>query len=38
VLWLGERSSDPIVPPPLGRPGGTFVALEDAPGRYVFMK
>jgi polyhydroxyalkanoate synthase len=38
VSWLAERSGDPVVPPPLGRPGAGFAALGDAPGHYVFMK
>ncbi|PWT92515.1 MAG: poly-beta-hydroxybutyrate polymerase [Proteobacteria bacterium] len=36
--WLGERSSEPITPPPLGQPGGRYTPLDDAPGRYVLMK
>jgi polyhydroxyalkanoate synthase subunit PhaC len=36
--WLGERSGEPITPPPLGEPGGRFAPLGEAPGRYVFMK
>ena len=35
--WLAERSGEPVVPPPLGRPNSEFAPLEDAPGRYVLM-
>ncbi|MGZ3292975.1 MAG: PHA/PHB synthase family protein [Xanthobacteraceae bacterium] len=35
--WLGERSGEPVLPPPLGRPNSKFAPLEDAPGRYVLM-
>jgi poly[(R)-3-hydroxyalkanoate] polymerase subunit PhaC len=38
VSWLAERTGDPVVPPPLGRPDAGFAALGDAPGHYVFMK
>ena len=36
--WLGARSGDPVPPPPLGDAAAGFAALEDAPGRYVFVK
>jgi poly[(R)-3-hydroxyalkanoate] polymerase subunit PhaC len=36
--WLSERSGAPTTPPSLGRAGGRFAPLDDAPGRYVFMK
>ena len=36
--WLGARSGEPVTAPPFGRPGGGFAPLDDAPGRYVFLK
>ena len=36
--WLAARSGEPVPPPPLGDAAAGFAALEDAPGRYVFMK
>jgi polyhydroxyalkanoate synthase len=36
--WLAERSGEAITPPSLGQRGGRFAPLDDAPGRYVFMK
>lgn len=36
--WLAARSGEPVDPPPLGSAAVDFPALEDAPGRYVFMK
>ena len=36
--WLAARSGEPVEPPPLGNAAAGFPALEDAPGRYVFMK
>jgi len=35
--WLAERSGAAVAPPPPGRPGTEFAALEDAPGEYVIM-
>jgi polyhydroxyalkanoate synthase subunit PhaC len=35
--WLGQRSGEPVMPPPLGRAHSKFVLLGDAPGRYVLM-
>ena len=36
--WLAARSGEPVEPPPLGDAAAGFAAIEDAPGRYVFMK
>ena len=36
--WLVARSGEPVEPPPLGKATAGFAAIEDAPGRYVFMK
>ena len=36
--WLAARSGQPAPPPPLGDAAAGFAAIEDAPGRYVFMK
>jgi poly[(R)-3-hydroxyalkanoate] polymerase subunit PhaC len=36
--WLAARSGKPVPPPPLGGAVVGFAAIEDAPGRYVFMK
>jgi poly[(R)-3-hydroxyalkanoate] polymerase subunit PhaC len=36
--WLAARSGEPVDPPHLGSAAVDFPALEDAPGRYVFMK
>ena len=36
--WLAARSGEPVPPPPLGDAAAGFAAIEDAPGRYVFMK
>jgi polyhydroxyalkanoate synthase len=36
--WLGERSGARGPLPPLGLAGSRFAPLEDAPGRYIFMK
>ena len=38
TAWLGERSGQPVAPPPLGNAAADFPALADAPGRYVFAK
>jgi len=38
TAWLAARSGEPVPPPPLGGAAAGFVALEDAPGRYVLMK
>ena len=35
--WLGQRSGEPVMPPPLGRADSKFVLLGDAPGQYVLM-
>jgi polyhydroxyalkanoate synthase subunit PhaC len=35
--WLGQRSGEPVMLPPLGRADSKFVLLGDAPGRYVLM-
>lgn len=37
VDWLRERSGPRGDPPPLGRPGTPFAAIDEAPGRYVLM-
>jgi polyhydroxyalkanoate synthase len=36
--WLGARSGAIVEPPSLGNSAAGYPALEDAPGRYVFMK
>ncbi|MGA2793712.1 MAG: poly-beta-hydroxybutyrate polymerase, partial [Roseiarcus sp.] len=36
--WLATRSGEPVKPPPLGNAAAGFMAIEDAPGRYVLMK
>jgi poly[(R)-3-hydroxyalkanoate] polymerase subunit PhaC len=36
--WLGARSGGLVEPPSLGDSVAGFPALEDAPGRYVFLK
>jgi polyhydroxyalkanoate synthase len=36
--WLAARSGTVAEPPSLGDSAAGFPALEDAPGRYVFMK
>ncbi len=36
--WLGQRSGEPVMLPPLGRADSKFVLLDDAPGRYVLME
>lgn len=36
--WLAARSSELVEPPSLGNALAGFAALEDAPGRYVYMK
>ena len=36
--WLAARSGELVPPPPLGDATAGFAAIEDAPGRYVFMK
>lgn len=36
--WLVARSGEPIEPPRYGDAAAGFAAIEDAPGRYVFMK
>jgi polyhydroxyalkanoate synthase len=36
--WLAARSGEPVKPPPLGNAAAGFAALEDAPGRYVYVK
>jgi polyhydroxyalkanoate synthase subunit PhaC len=38
TAWLAARSGEPVAPPPLGNGGAGFAALDDAPGKYVFMK
>ena len=38
TAWLAAHSAEPIAPPPLGDAAAGFAALQDAPGRYVFMK
>ena len=36
--WLTARSGEPVKPPPLGDAAAGLAALEDAPGRYVYVK
>jgi polyhydroxyalkanoate synthase len=36
--WLGDRSGAPVEPPSLGDSVAGFPVLEDAPGRYIFLK
>jgi polyhydroxyalkanoate synthase len=36
--WLAARSAESIAPPSLGDETTGFAPLEDAPGRYVFMR
>ena len=36
--WLLARSGEPVAPPPLGDEAAGLTPLEDAPGRYVFMR
>jgi len=36
--WLSERSSAPVVPPPLGAAQTGLPLLGDAPGTYVFQQ
>ena len=36
--WLVARSGEPVPPPSLGDEAAGFAPLEDAPGRYVFMR
>ncbi len=36
--WLAARSGKPVEPPPLGDAAAGFATLEDAPGRYVYVK
>lgn len=36
--WLLARSGEPVAPPPLGDEATGFAQLDDAPGRYVFMR
>jgi polyhydroxyalkanoate synthase len=36
--WLLARSGEPTAPPSLGDEAAGFAPLEDAPGRYVFMR
>ena len=36
--WLAARSGEPVEPPPLGDAAAGFAGLQDAPGRYVYMK
>jgi len=36
--WLAARSGAPVPPPPLGDAAAGFAPLDDAPGRYVYMK
>ena len=36
--WLAARSGAMVEPPSLGDGAAGFPAIEDAPGRYVFMK
>ncbi len=36
--WLGARSGGIVEPPSLGESATGFPALEDAPGRYIFVK
>jgi poly[(R)-3-hydroxyalkanoate] polymerase subunit PhaC len=38
AAWVGERSGGRGELPPLGPLDSRFAAIEDAPGRYVFMK
>jgi polyhydroxyalkanoate synthase subunit PhaC len=38
TAWLATHSGEFIEPPALGDAANGFAALEDAPGRYVFMK
>ncbi len=38
ALWLSDHSGAPVAPPPLGRAGSRFAAMDPAPGRYVLMK
>ena len=38
TTWLAHRSGKPVPPPPLGNPEAGFVAVEDAPGRYVLVR
>ncbi|WP_336965768.1 PHA/PHB synthase family protein [Sphingobium aquiterrae] len=33
--WLGQRSGDPVAPPPMGAPDKGYAVIADAPGRYV---
>jgi len=37
VHWLGQRSGDPVSPPPIGGPGVEAATLPDAPGSYVLQ-
>jgi polyhydroxyalkanoate synthase len=36
--WLAERSGEPVAPPGMGRDGGAYAPLADAPGQYVLMR
>ncbi|MGA7790857.1 MAG: alpha/beta fold hydrolase [Xanthobacteraceae bacterium] len=38
TAWLATRSGDAVAPPPLGNATAGFATIDDAPGRYVFMK
>ncbi len=37
-LWLNERSSEPMRPPPMGAPDAGYSPLGDAPGAYVLQE
>lgn len=38
VTWLGDKSGDPVPPPPMGTPDGNYAPLCDAPGTYIFQE
>ena len=38
AAWLADRSSERVAAPPIGQTKRKFAPLDDAPGRYVWMK
>ncbi|UCE31895.1 MAG: polyhydroxyalkanoic acid synthase, partial [Burkholderiales bacterium] len=38
IAWLGERSTEPAAPPPMGAPEARLAPLAGAPGTYVLQR
>jgi len=38
TTWLGDRSGEPVAPPPMGAGSNGYAAIADAPGTYVLQE